>query len=671
MCGIAGWFRPAGHVDAGIVLDMTNALAHRGPDDAAIESLDGGRLAFGFRRLAILDLSSRGRQPMSDASGRVWIVFNGEIYNFREIRAELESRGFAFRSGSDTEVILAGYKLWGTAVVDRFRGMFAFALWDQDERRLILCRDRFGVKPLYYAVRPDGLYFASELKGLIAASATSRSVDAVALAEFLRHGYVSAPRTIFSDVSVVPPGHLVEFDASLRVSTRCYWSTQLLYRQEEVHALREELARLDESAVIDRVEDSLTEAFGLRMVSDVPVGVFLSGGIDSSLVAALLTRRCGHRLRTFTIGFDSPEFDESAHAATVSRLLGTEHVVQRVTGDDALALSRKLPDIFDEPSGDSSAIPTLMVAQLARAHVKVALSADGADELFAGYARYDICGRFTDALDGYGRHLYLLSAEALAMLPPHVLARAYAASRRGGQRFAAVADKIRKFIRMARARDAFGAYDAAVSEWDAASVSRLSLMQADAFAAPSAAFHSVTTDEPRERMMHFDTARYLTGDLLTKVDRTSMAVSLEAREPCLDHIAAKLAVALPMHWKLRGRTGKYILRRILARHLPAEIFERPKQGFSAPIDRWLRGALLEPLRASLAPSRVRAAGLLDADAASGMLRRYLAGGREITAAGMWHLLQLQQWAERWKVAAVEQGAEPVPAQATRHSRLAS
>src|SRR5579875_370486 len=647
MCGIAGVYAPGRRLELDSVTRMTDAIAHRGPDDSGVQLLAGGALILGHRRLSIVDLSPLGHQPMATADRKLWIVYNGEVYNSREIRAELAALGWSFRSDCDTEVILAAYGQWCLAAVERFRGMFAFALWDEGDRRLHLCRDRFGVKPLYYALRNGVLAFGSELRALNIAGFTSRNVDPAGVAEFLRYGYISAPRSIFEDVSVIRPGTICSFDADLRVTERVYWNTQDLYEGPDAERLRRELAALPQDALLDRVEEELGRAFEYRMVADVPVGLFLSGGIDSSLVAALLARRAGLRLKTFTIGYGDSEYDERQYARQVAGSLGADHVELLVSPQVALDVAMQLPELADEPIGDSSFVPTYLVSKLARERVKVALSADGADELFGGYARYAYCGSFLERRSRLLKGLYQLSAELLDRLPPALIHHGYALARRGGPKFAGIGDKLRKFIRMARARNAFEAYDATGSERSAAEAARLMAQPPSELPGRDAAFHSVHGADVRDRLMHWDLSHYLPGDLLVKVDRASMAVSLEAREPFLDHIAARTAAALPMAWKVRGATNKYVLRRLLDRHFPAGLFDRPKQGFTAPVAEWLRGPLREVFLYELSPQRVRRAGILDEAAAQTMARDFLDRNAGQTSAAAWFTFQLQQWAGRW------------------------
>jgi asparagine synthase (glutamine-hydrolysing) len=647
MCGIAGVYMPRARLDAAAVLPMLTAMAHRGPDDQGTQVLCGGQVVFGHLRLSILDLSPLGHQPMATPDGQTWIVYNGEVYNFREIRTELQGRGCVFRSESDTEVILAAYRTWGLAAVERFRGMFAFALWDNTQQQLHLCRDRFGVKPLYYSLRNGRFAFASEMKGLICGGYTDRNVDALSLAEFVQYGYTSAPRSIFEDVQTVRPGTICSLGADLLISERTYWSASDLYCGDAADVLRAELGRLDETALLERVEQSLQQSFLYRMVADVPVGVFLSGGIDSSLVATLLARGAGARLKTFTIGFGQSEFDESAYARTVAQILGTAHVELSVSQQSVLDTAAEITGIADEPIGDSSLIPTLMVSKLAREHVKVALSADGADELFGGYARYTHCGSFVQQSRSL-RRLHWLSAEMLDALPPSLVSRGYALSRGRGPRFAAITDKLRKFVRMSKARGEFEAYDATISEWSTHQARNFLRVAPSGEGDAKGAYALPGVADPRDRFMHFDLTRYLPGDLLVKVDRASMAVSLEAREPFLDHESARLAAVLGMEWKVRGQQNKFILRRILSRHLPAGLFDRPKQGFSAPIEDWLHGPLRPLLLEELSAPRLRQWGLLDPTTIEPVVQSFLTkNGRSGSAAGMWFLLQVQQWAARW------------------------
>ena len=662
MCGIAGIYAPNKHADAGAVSVMLAAMAHRGPDDNGREVLSDGELVLGHLRLAIIDLSALGHQPMATHDGRTWIVYNGEIYNFRELRSELQALGCHFRSDSDTEVILAAYQHWGLDAVERFHGMFAFALWDDAVKVLHLCRDRFGVKPLYYSVSNGILAFASESKALNRAACTTRAVDPLSVAEFVQYGYISAPRSIYADVKTVPPATICSFGPSLQFSEKRYWSARELFVGPDAQRLASELGSLSDEEILDRVERSLQQAFDYRMVADVPVGLFLSGGIDSSLVAAVLTRRSGFKLKTFTIGYGDSEFDERVYARTVARTLGSEHVELIVSPQTALDTVMELPSIADEPIGDSSLIPTVLVSRLARNHVTVALSADGADELFGGYARYDYCARFLQHRTRLVRGLYSLSGEILSRMPSGFIEFAYSLSRGGGPKFAAISDKLRKFVRMTRSREPFDAYDAIVSELTVRQRSELVGSNRDVGAA--ATFKELNLPDVRNRLMYFDMMRYLPGDLLTKVDRASMSISLEAREPFLDHETARIAAALPMSWKIRAGQNKYVLRRLLARYFEPSLFDRPKQGFSVPLRQWLSGPLRDLLMQELSASRVRDVGLLDPNIVGRLLADFSKPRpAEVSPSAAWIVLQLQQWAGHWLKGSVGRRAQATSAEA--------
>ena len=647
MCGLTGIWTPRRATDNSVIRRMTESLVHRGPDDAGIHALDESRLWLGHRRLAILDLSPLGHQPMASEDGRLWIVFNGEVYNFQEIRKELEALGHRFKSHSDTEVILAASREWGLGrAVLRFRGMFAIALWDIQLRTLTLCRDRFGVKPLFYAMDNGRLAFASEIRALHTAGFCGKGVDPVALADYVQYGYTSAPHSIFRQVRSLQPGHIVTLTDALEATERPYWSVRALVDQEKNRELRQRLGSLTDPELLEELEVLLSESFEYRMVSDVPVGVFLSGGIDSSLVAALLARTSGSKLRTFTIGYGDSEFDETGPARVVANHLGTEHTEFIVSPSEMLPLLERAIEIADEPIGDSSLIPTLMVSKLARQHVTVALSADGADEMFGGYNRYQHCARL-EGRSGLASAVQFLAAEVLDQIPSSWIASAYRSIKGKSGGVAGVEDKLRKFVNMSKARCSFDRYDATQSEIDPDVIRQLGIHLPDARRTARSVFEGPNTVDIETRLMHYDSVRYMPGDLLTKVDRASMAVSLEAREPFLDPQLAEFAYALPTRWKIQGRSNKHALRLILDRHFPAGTFDRPKHGFSAPVREWLHGQLRESVREALSISQIRRTGLLDPAATVQLVDRFYAGNPQCSAAGIWILFQLQRWATRW------------------------
>jgi asparagine synthase (glutamine-hydrolysing) len=651
MCGLAGFLdarpRPADALRREAAA-MADTLAHRGPDDAGAWADAAAGVALGFRRLSIVDLSPDGHQPMRSASGRFVIAFNGEVYNHVELRRALSAGGARFRGHSDTEVMLAAFERWGVeAAVKRFVGMFAFALWDGQRRRLHLGRDRMGIKPLFVHRRAGRISFASELKALLADPGMVAEVDRGALAAYLRHLYVSAPRSILRGVTKLPPGTILTLesaDAPLPEPRR-YWSA-------EAAALRgaENPLEVGDDEAEELLARALDDAVQLRMRADVPVGAFLSGGIDSSLVTALMQARSPRPVRTFTIAFDRAEHDESAHAAAVARHLGTEHLCLPVTGDDALAVIPDLPRMFDEPLADPSQVPTFLVSRLAREHVTVALSGDGGDELFSGYTRY-------------------LRGEAAlrqASRAPRPVRRAAAAAVRavpvaawdGGARLLApvvpplrgarlAGDRLHKLAELIRHDGGAEMYRSLVSQWPDPET-----LVPGAREAPDRVVETMNAASPlapMERMMLADQLGYLPDDLLAKVDRASMAVSLEARVPLLDHRVAELAWRLPRRLRVRDGEGKWLLRRVLYRHVPRELVDRPKVGFTVPVESWLRGPLRTWAEDLLSADSLRRGGLIDPAPVRAEWERFLAG-RGRGALAIWAVLTFQAWQAHWLAA---------------------
>lgn len=629
MCGITGYLSLA----AGLVVpdelpDSVASLKHRGPDEAGIWEGDSG-VGLGHARLSILDLSTHASQPMQSRDGRDVIVFNGEIYNYRDIRAELLGLGHPFAGSGDTEVVLAALRQWGLAAVSRFIGMFAIAWWNRDRQELILIRDRLGVKPLYYAWDGRFFWFGSELKARAPFRASRSELDPVAIRDFLQFGYIGAPRSIYRNVSKLLPGHWLKIDRSGRLAQGAYW---------RIPDPTGDTGRYDEDASADRLEALLDDAFRLRMVSDVPVGVFLSGGVDSSLVAAVLARNTPD-LHTFTMGFREPAYDESPYAADVAAHLGTRHLSERISEADALAV---LPDwgrLFDEPFGDATGIPNLLVSRLARRHVKVVLSADGGDELFGGYAAYTGAMLRWHALQRIPVPLGRMMAGAGRVAQtglPHILP-----AMRGQWR-----DrfwwKCRHVLPMAGNATLGRVYEGVVSHWLPGEIDKLTgstslRPRPDADAYPGDDF---------ERMALWDMHHYLPDDILTKVDRCTMAESIEGREPLLDHRIVEFAASLPVSAK-RGALGtKHLLRRILYRHVPRQLVDRPKQGFSVPMAQWLRGDLGHLLDDYLDAARLREQGLFDHREVGALVRRFRAGMQSETQR-VWLLLAFQMWHERW------------------------
>jgi asparagine synthase (glutamine-hydrolysing) len=653
MCGFAGLLTTAACSRdelADHARRMSHSLAHRGPDDSGVWADEGSGVAFGFRRLAILDLSPHGHQPMCSASGRFVVAFNGEIYNFSDLRRELESHGHRFRGGSDTEVILAAFEQWGIrAAVRRFAGMFAMAVWDAERRQLSLFRDRLGKKPLYVYREPGLISFGSELKALIAGPSFDRTIDREALSSYLRYLYVPTPRTIFRHVAKLPAAHLLTVtDAGAPLPpAECYWSLQ-----DAARAGLEDPIQGSDADAINELEGLLGEAVRCRLRSDVPLGALLSGGIDSSLVVALMQEASARPVKTFTIGFREEAFNEAPHAARVARYLGTDHTELLLTGEDAQTVVPRLPEIFDEPFADPSQLPTLLVAQLARQHVTVALCGDGGDELFGGYNRYVYGTRVLPRVNRIPRSVRQYVGAGLQLVPAAAWAGAHRAAggllpRVAGQR---AGEQVHKLANLMTAASTGDMYRSLLSAWQQP---QHLVRGGPAGDDPNSRIldqklaSGGVEGQLLDQMMLADQMNYLPDDLLAKVDRASMAVSLEVRAPLLDHRVAEHSWRLPRTLKVRGSVGKWILRQVLYRHVPQAIVERPKMGFSVPIDQWLRGPLREWGESLLAGVSDND-GLLKTSAVAGAWKD-LQEGRRSGGAAMWAVLMFQAWRARWQV----------------------
>ena len=641
MCGIAGFLTRDGMGDPRDVLQrMADTLQHRGPDDeGAWHDADAG-VGLAHRRLAVVDLSPHGHQPMSSASGRYMLIYNGEIYNFASVRAELERTGPqpVFRGHSDTEVMLAAIERWGLhAAVARFIGMFAFALWDRAERRLHLVRDRLGIKPMYYAVAGDTLLFGSQLSALRIHSAFQGEIDRDALALYLRHGYIPAPFTIYRGVRKLPPGCILTVGRPSELADPVpYWSARTIVERSVADPF---LAPDD--VMVDTLHDALSDAVRLRMIADVPLGAFLSGGIDSATVVALMQAASTRPVKTFTIGFSEADYDESQHAKAIAAHLGTDHTELIVSPADARDVIPQLPSIYDEPFADSSQIPTYLVSRLARSEVTVSLSGDGGDELFAGYNRH-VWGttvlKWTKRLP---RPLRAASASALGVVPPRSWDRGFSAVNAvlpRAMRHRNPGVKIQKLSTALRAGSPETLYRSLVSLWEhptdivrGASEPMLWWFE-----------NGVQLPTFVERMMYIDLVSYLPDDILTKVDRASMAVSLEARVPLLDHNVVEFAWRLPLHAKLRNGESKWVLRRVLDRYVPRPLMERPKTGFGIPLGAWLRGPLRSWAEDLLHEGRLRSDGYFAPDLVRQAWHDHLSG-RANHEHRLWCVLMFQAW----------------------------
>jgi asparagine synthase (glutamine-hydrolysing) len=646
MCGLAGILSGHGYSNAQLsdyARRMTQPIAHRGPDDHGVWVDERAGIALGFRRLAILDLSPSGHQPMVSATGRYVVAFNGEIYNFRMLRNELEAYGHAFLGSSDTEVMLAAFEQWGVRnAVRRFIGMFALAVWDADRRELSLVRDRLGKKPLYVYRQPGLVAFGSEIKALIAGPSFDRTVDRQALASYLRYLYVPTPRTIFASTIKVPPAHLLTIsDPSTPLpATECYWSL----RDAALTGLQNRLPD-DEQVITDSLDTLLTDAVRCRLHSDVPLGALLSGGIDSSTVVALMQEASTRPVKTYTIGFAEQEFDESQYAAAIARHLGTDHTELRLTGEDACALVPAMAEIFDEPIADPSQVPTLLVSGLARRHVTVALCGDGGDELFGGYNRYVYGVRMLPRLERLPRLLRRSLAAGLACVPggAWTIAQRMASALVPDLPTQRIAERVQKLRRVMSVTSAGSMYRSLLSAWqEPATLIGLRELDEDL---NSAILESREPEELLDRMMLADQTTYLPDDLLAKIDRASMAVSLEVRAPLLDHRVVEFSWRIPRTLKLHGTVGKWALRQVLYRRVPRQLLERPKMGFSVPIDAWLRG----PLRAwasDLLFGTTPKDEMFDRRTVTRAWKN-LQNGRQHAGAAIWAVVMFQSWRARW------------------------
>jgi asparagine synthase (glutamine-hydrolysing) len=654
MCGIAGFieFCPASAPELQArARQMADQLVHRGPDDSGTWADSAAGAAFGFRRLSILDLSPAGHQPMCSGSGRFVMVFNGEVYNFDELRRELEPLGHRFRGYSDTEVMLAAIEEWGLdAAVRRFVGMFAFALWDGRDRVLHLVRDRLGIKPLYYGFSGGALLFASELKALRAYPDFMADIDRNALTLLMRFGYIPGPYSIYRGILKLPPGTIVSFQTEggenpASVRPRSYWSLPGLAE----HGEREPF-RASEEEACDELERLLRDSVRLRMVADVPVGAFLSGGIDSSTVVALMQAESVRPIKTFTIGFTDHLHDEAPYAAEVAEHLQTEHTELYLTPEETRSVIPKLPVLYDEPFADASQIPTFLVSSLARQQVTVSLSGDGGDELFGGYTHHTRAPWLWRRMRVVPSPIRRALGSSLGWPSISAYNRLLGGHRQlatGRSRSGTVGEQIHKFGQAFAAADPWDLHRHFASHWK-----RPSDLVLNSEEPPT-----VFTDASRrpalsdlvQRMLLTDAMAYLPDDILTKVDRASMGVSLEARVPILDHRVVEFATRLPMQMKIRNGRGKWLLRQVLYRYVPPAIIERPKMGFAAPIGVWLRGPLREWAESLLAEDKLAREGYFRPEPVRKVWKEHLAGHRNAQDM-LWNVLMFQAWLEYWKPA---------------------
>ena len=640
MCGITGFWNPSEQINTESLEAMSQTLVHRGPDDGGIWVNPETGIALGHRRLAIIDLSPEGHQPMLSAEGRYAIAFNGEIYNYLELRQELEGLSHGFRGHSDTEVMLAAFREWGVEkAVKRFNGMFAFALWDREERKLHLGRDRLGEKPLYYGWVGKTFLFGSELKALKAHPHFRAEINRDALALYMGYNYIPTPYTIYQGIYKLPPASVLTLRSSSPEEAKLerYWCAQLVAESGLANPFTG-----SETEAIANLDALLRDAVRLRMMADVPLGAFLSGGIDSSTVVALMQAQSSQPVTTFSIGFYEDGYDEAQQAKAVAQQLGTNHTELYVTPEEAMGVIPKLPTIYDEPFADSSQIPTFLVSQLARQQVKVSLSGDGGDELFAGYNRYFWGSSIWQKIGWMPQTWRQMAAGALTSLSPETWDRAYnplKAFLPSQLEQRQLGDKLHKLAEVIGVPDSQTFYRNLVSHWKNPESLVLGSSQ---FPVDEVCW--IKGWDFVQQMMYLDTVTYLPDDILVKVDRASMGVSLESRVPLLDHRLVEFAWYLPRSLKVRNGKGKWLLRQVLYQYVPPSLMERPKMGFAVPIKRWLRGELRDWAEALLNEGKLKQEGFLNPQPIRQKWAEHLAGTRNWQFY-LWNVIMFEAWLE--------------------------
>ena len=646
MCGIAGFWNISRQFGTDklryMIQQMSDTLLHRGPDDGGswIDAEEG--IALGHRRLAIVDLSPFGHQPMVSADGRYVIVFNGEIYNFLELQRQLKSLGHRFRGHSDTEVMLTSFSQWGlVGAIKRFNGMFAFALWDRQERVLHLGRDRLGEKPLYYGWSGQTLLFGSELKALKAHPHFRGEINRDALALFFKYSYIPAPYSIYQGIYKLPPGTILTWNGKdVHPKPVPYWSAKEI---AELGVAEPFLG--SEQEAVTQLETLLLEAVGLRMVADVPLGAFLSGGIDSSTIVALMQAQSSQPVKTFSIGFDEDAYNEAPYAKAVAQYLGTDHTELHLTSKDALGVIPKLPVLYDEPFSDLSQIPTFILSQLTRQQVTVSLSGDGGDELFAGYNNYFGGRRIWQKIGWIPSRLRLTAARILTSSSPQTWNRRLAnlsSLLPAKLKQPTPGDKLHWIAEILAVSDAQALYTEMVAHWQERK--GLVIGGLDSVTAFSDRQQWAQLPNFTQQMMYLDTVTYLPDDILVKVDRASMGVSLEARIPFLDHRVVEFAWRVPLSMKIRNDQGKWLLRQVLYKYVPQKLIERPKMGFGVPIDSWLRDPLRDWAEALLNENRLQQEGFLNPQPIRQKWAEHLSGARNWKYY-LWNVLMFQTWLE--------------------------
>jgi len=623
MCGIAGFWNCKYNFDISETISrMTDTLVHRGPDDRGTWVDKNLGIALGQRRLSILDLSPAGHQPMSNTQGDIWVVFNGEIYNFLELRDELMGLGYRFKSHCDTEVIIYAYEEWGEKCFERFNGMFAVALWNSRDKRLILARDRLGKKPLYYYIKDGTIAFASELKAIIEHPFFKKEIDELNLHRYFTLGNVPYTGAIFKNTFKVAAGHYMVFDGT-DIKDYIYWDILGIINKSDKQSISLYEAQ-------EELEELLKSSVKYRLISDVKLGAFLSGGIDSSTIVSIMAALDSKAVKTFTIGFYEEKFNEAEYARDIAKHLNTEHYELYIKPQDCFETITKLPKIYDEPFADSSAIPTYLVSKMTREHVTVALSGDGGDELFCGYNHY----------------LYMNKLKPVNYMPAAVKKIIFGAL----ERFMP-GKKYKTFARYLQQEDFFRVYEHLMSHWRMGYLDKLFNGRADSSAAlKDTVFYSTYKNRENagllDKLMMVDVRNYLVDDILVKVDRASMANSLESRVPLLDYRIVEFALSLPLAYKFDGKTTKKILRNILYKYVPRELMERPKKGFSIPLSVWMRNELKHLVSQYLDKNRINRQGIFNGEFVASIVNEHMAE-KANNMNMIWSMLMFQMWYEHY------------------------
>ena len=646
MCGLVGFIggMASDLGDEDVLRNMTRTIIHRGPDDDGVWCDSSKRVGLGLRRLAILDLSPAGHQPMVSASGRYVIAFNGEIYNHLTLRRELvelvsgsakSGAQTAWRGTSDTETLLAGFDAWGIeGTIERSLGMFAIAVWDREKEKLCLARDRIGEKPLYYGWQGDSFLFGSELKALRVHPAFRGEIDRDALCLYMRYNYIPSPHSIYQGISKLDPGCMLHMSLRQGVpELRSYWSAAQVATSGAADPFR-----FDASDAVDQLEILLKDAVRQQMIADVPLGAFLSGGVDSSTVVALMQAQSSRPVKTFTIGFHEDGYSEAAQAKAVAQHLGTEHTELYVTAEQAMAVIPQLPLLYDEPFADSSQIPTFLVSRLAQKKVTVSLSGDGGDELFCGYNRYQVTSKLWRQLSAIPKVMRRMASNGITAISPQTWNR-YA----GFLPWTSIGDKLHKGAGVMASTSVAELYLGIVSSWSDPATLVIGGKEPSTLLTKKSPFLDGLGDV--QRMMALDILTYLPDDILVKVDRATMGTSLESRMPFLDPRVVDFAWRLPMEYKLRAGKTKWALREVLYRHVPRDLIERPKMGFGFPIDKWLRGPLRDWAEELLSERRLNLEGFFHPIPIREKWAEHLSGNRNWSSQ-LWGVLMFQIWLER-------------------------